>query len=155
MKCIHWLAICIVFVGCTKERSTNYVATLYNGTSHNIEIKPYYGGVSPANKKINLGPLESLEIANGSRRGIGENAGFSSNVLGSPDSMIVIFNNTFSITHYTVTPTAFSNKYYLYTSLRNIENFKSYEYTILKDSKHERGVSYKYTFTNQDYLDAQ
>jgi hypothetical protein len=155
MRFIHWLAICIVFVSCTKERSTNYVATLYNGSSHNIEIKPYYGGVSPANKKINLGPMESKEIANGFDRGIVDHAGFSSAFLGSPDSMVVIFNNAFSITHYTVTPTVFSNKYYLYTSLRNIENYKSYEYKILEDSKHERGVSYKYTFTNQDYLDAQ
>lgn len=155
MKLTCLMLICVLTLSCTRERSTNYVASLYNGTSHNIEIKPYYGGVSPANKKINLGPMESIEIANGFDRGIVDHAGFSSAYLNGEDSVVVIFNNNKTISHYVITPASLSNKYYLYTSLRNLGNYKSYEYAIVKDSKQERDVSYKYTFTNQDYLDAQ
>jgi hypothetical protein len=149
---ISILVVCLLS-GCEIEDTTNYVATIKNNTTHNIEIRPYFAGVSPTEKRINLGYGETFEVGNGTDRGKGS-AGFSFK-FGAPDSMVVIFDGTFSISHYVNTPVNLANRHYLYNSTRNLMNYKSYDYKIIDDSKHEMDVTYTYSFLEQDFLDAQ
>ena len=154
MKIVVFAGLSILCLACEKESSTNYKASLTSTTAHNIEIRPYYGGTSPSNKRVFLGNGEEFEIAEGSNWGKGD-SGFDSKFFGAPDSIIVIFDGTFKCTHYVNTPGALANRYYLFSSLRNLMNPKSYQYKVLDKSKHEMNVSYTYSFTDQDYLDAQ
>jgi hypothetical protein len=142
-----------ILAGCEKENTTNYVATIKNNTTHSIEIRPYFGGVSPIEKRINLGSGEAVEVGRGTDRGKGSQ-GFSFN-FGAPDSMVVVFDGVFKISHYVNTPINLASRYYLYTSIRNLMNYKSYDYKIIDDSKHEMNVSYTYSFVEQDFLDTQ
>src|SRR6188768_2813313 len=146
------IAISILFLtGCIKEEITLYYAHAKNLTSHKIEIKPYFSGSVPASKIIVLMANETKEIANGFDRGIAGNVGFNSNYLSGSDSIIIMFDNLYSITHYFTQPNSFASKYYLYTSNRNICNKDNYIYTYEDLSKHKRENQYVYEFTEQDY----
>lgn len=83
------------------------------------------------------------------------NAGFNSKYLNGSDSIIVLFDNLYSITHYINTPLLTARKYYLYASHRNLNNKDSYVYTYRDISKQKRETTYTYEFTEQDYLDAK
>ena len=156
MRGILFIAITIIFYSCIKESNTHYVAYLINKTNHVIEIRPFYSGVAPLSNIISLGANETKEIANGNDRGINSaGAGFTSKYFAGADSCVVIFDNTYKITHYVNTPTLLNLKYYLYTSTRNIENLKSYYAETTDINKHSRENIFKYEFIEQDYLDAK
>ncbi len=143
MKCILFCIILFyLLAGCKKEESTNYYAYLKNKTLHKIEIRPYVGNIFPADKVVKLLAGETKQIANGFDRGIVGNVGFNSSYLNASDSIVVIFDNLYSITHYFKSPVIFSTKYYLYSSLRNVGNYLSYIYTYQDLSKHKRESTY-------------
>ncbi len=155
MKLILILGFALLFTSCHKEESTLYYAYLKNTTSHKVEIRPFFSGSIPADKVITLLANETKEIANGMDRGIG-NQGFSSSYFGGPnDSVVVLFDNLYSITHYFNTPTTLNSKYYLFTSLRNIGNPKSYLLEKRDISKYQRENKFTFEFKEQDYLDAR
>ena len=144
-----------IFFSCIKESNTHYVAYLFNKTNHVIEIRPFYSGVASSNVIV-LGANETKEIASGNDRGINSSsAGFTSKYFAGSDSCVVVFDNTYKITHYLNTPASLNLKYYLYTSTRNILNLKSYLTETTDISKHSRENIFKYEFIEQDYLDAK
>lgn len=149
------LFIALLFTGCTKETVTFYYAYLKNKSVHQIQIKPYsFGAVVSANI-ISLSPNQEIKISDdGFLRGIATNSGFGSKYFSGVDSLIVIFDGLYSVTHYFVNPTSLAAKYYLNTSTRNIGNKDSYV-LIGEDSKHSRNNSYYYDFIEQDFLDAK
>jgi hypothetical protein len=155
MKCCHILPLLFFLTGCVKEKITLYYAYAKNSTSHKVEIKPYFSGSIPPNRVIVLMANETKEIANGFDRGIVGNAGFNSNYLSGSDSIVVVFDNLYSITHYLNQPGTFASKYYLYASNRNIYNKDNYAYTYEDLSKYKRKSQYVYEFKEQDYLDAK
>ena len=155
MKYFLLVAIVHLLSGCTKEEMTLYKAYLKNTTSHKIEVKPYFGGVVSSDKIITLLANETKEIANGFDRGIVGNAGFNSQNLSGSDSLIIIFDNLYSITHYLNNPTSLAQKHYLYSSNRNLYNKDNYNYSYQDVSKHKRESTYMYNFIEQDYLDAR
>jgi hypothetical protein len=144
-----------LFVGCTKEQITNYKANLSNTTIHTIVIRPYFGGSVPNNKIITLTPNGTFQIANGTDWGIVNNGGFDSDSFGGSDSIVVTFDNIYSITHYTTQLTLLASKYYLVSSNRNLYNKNSYLYTYQDPSKTRRESNYLYKFVEQDFLDTQ
>ena len=153
---IFWSFIVTVFLGaCTKEKITLYHANLKNNTTHKIEIKPYFNGTTSIDKIVTLMPNETHEIANGFDRGIVGNAGFTSRTFSGSDSIIVIFDNIYSITHYFNSPVFLSKKFYFLTSNRNIYNKDNYLYSYNDLSKNKRESNYVYEFIDQDYLDAK
>ncbi len=154
MKQIFYL-ILIVFTGCIKETSTNYYAYLNNKTTHKIEITPYRLGSVVTSKILVLNANVNKEITNGAGRGLNGNVGFTSANFAGMDSVKVIFDNTYVITHYFNTSFSFFSKFYLYDSLRNLDNYKSYFFTSNDLSKVKRENKYVYIFTEQDYLDAK
>jgi hypothetical protein len=151
-----FLGIFLLFgvAGCLAEPYTRYRATLYNPTSHSVKILSYKNGIVNSTDTIVLEPNTNFQIAYGTELGKNTRPGFSSGYFGSPkDSNVVIFDNTYTITHYANTPDSLASRYYLFTSLRNIANPNSYEFEIVDD----RGDinDHKYYFTEQDYLDAK
>ena len=155
MKYYIGLITAFLFAGCIKEGSTSYRAVMINPTMHTIEFRPYYGGVVPPANVFKIGANDTLEIALGSFRGIVGQGGFISKYFAGTDSVLVVYDNLYSIVHYVYTPVALNPRHYLYSSLRNIGNLKSYEYTFKDHYKGFRSSNYKYIFTEQDYLDAK
>ena len=155
MKYYIGLITAFLFVGCIKEGSTSYRATIINPTMHTIECRPYYAGAVPPANVFKIGANDTLEIALGSDRGIVGRAGFNPKYFAGADSVLVVYDNLYSIIHYGNTPAVLNPRHYLYSSLRNIANQLSYEYTFTDHSKWFRSSNYKYIFTEQDYLDAK
>ena len=105
---------------------------------------------------IKLIPNQPFEFANGSQRGKLTVPGFNSKYSGGPnDSVIVIFDNLYKISHYANTPSSLAPKYYLNTSIRNIVNPKSYRFVSTPISKGGNKNDHYYDFIEQDYLDAR
>lgn len=140
---------------CIKERVTVYKATLVNNSSHKIVVYPFFSGVNPSEKTITLLTNQNFEIAYGSVQGLGTQ-GFSSTYFGGPnDSVIVTFDDLYSITHYFNTPSVLAARHYLFSNTRNIGNPASYDLQTNRLSKYQQENIFTYTFTEQDYLDAK
>jgi hypothetical protein len=138
----------IVFTGC--ERITNIYTSLHNETDHSVSLLLYKSGIVNAEDTIKLAPNTSLKIGSGYLRGEIKRKIFMVSQFTGLDSIIVIFNDTLKIVHYTYAPSVFALKYYTISSLRNINNAESYELT------REGGNNYMdYYFKEQDYLDAK
>jgi hypothetical protein len=150
---IYLVMLFVIFTGCTKEQITSYSAYLSNNTTHNIVIRPYFKGIVPNNKIVSIAANDSFQIANGTDRGIVNNAGFNSDYLSGSDSITVTFDNLYKITHYFTQPDFLAPKYYLVTSNRNIYNKDNYSYTYKDPTKNRRESSYLYKFVEQDFLD--
>ena len=149
----HYLIAIFILLGCIKESQTSYTAELVNDTNHSIVIEYFQNGISMPNLTIDLKPHNSVIITSGFDRGIVNNAGFDSEYFG--DSAIVTFDSMYKMTHYFDSISNPSNKSYLYSSLRNLFNYLSYDYSYTDESKYKRNASYKYNFTEQDYIDAK
>ena len=152
---IRLVIITLLFCGCAKEKNTLYHAYFKNTTAHTIEIKPYFGGVVPSEKIVLLLTNETKEIARGTDRGIVGNAGFNSQNLSGSDSIVVVFDNLYKITHYFTAPLTTAPRFYLLMSNRNIYNKDNYAYSYQDISKYQRESNYNYEFKEQDYLDAK
>jgi hypothetical protein len=140
---------------CTKEEITIYRAFIKNITVHQVKIIPYSQGTAPVSKHILLNPGDSLKVADGSDRGIVNHGGFHSDYLAGSDSIIVVFDNLYPVSHYITTPPSFAEKYYLYSSIRYIANYLSWEYSYRDISRYKREALYLYKFTEEDYLYSQ
>ena len=145
----------VLLASCIKEDTTNYYAYLKNTTGHQIKIIPYFSGALVQAHIVTLSPNEKKEIANGSARGLQNNGGFSSPYFSGADSLVVIFDSLYSITHYGSLPATVSRKYYLYSSRRNLGNYLSYQLQAKDISAHMRENTYTFEFVEQDYLDSR
>lgn len=155
MKTLTLLLIApIVFGSCNKEESTNYSATMENKTTHKIQIKPYTGGVVNTSKILTLLAGEKREIANGTEPGL-SNGGFISPYFLGGDSLVVVYDDTYSIVHYGTPPIILAPKHHLMSSPRHCANWRNYALTTNKISKHKRENIHYFAFIEQDYLDAR
>ena len=146
----------LILSSCIKDKYTNFTGDLQNKTMHKIKIYPYKNGVVQEKDTITLLKNSVFNIAKGTLMGIVESPGFESDYFGGPnDSVIVIFDDIYRITHYANNPNFFSDRHYLFTSTRNILNPKSYEFIRIKGEKNVFTNMHVYTFSEQDYLDAK
>jgi hypothetical protein len=151
-----YIATLLVFCSCQKEQVTNYISFLKNKTNHSIKILFFKNGIVNSSDTLKLFLNQEIKIADGFFRGLVTSPRFQSNYFGgSNDSVVVIFDNLYSITHYASTPQFLSNKFYLNTSQRNIYNPNSYIFESVLESKNSRFNTHLYEFTEQDYLDAK
>lgn len=148
----------ILFSGCIKEYYTLNKAILINNTSHQLTIIPFKViGIEPPSDTLYLLPNDSITILNGTSRG--EKSGVDwEGIFGSfkqvGDSVIVVFDNSFSVTHYYQIPpdSLFrSKKYYLYISDRNILNFDNFKLNQKKIKRHLYENILWFQFTEADY----
>lgn len=139
-----------MLVSCTEDY-TSYVTFLRNETEHEILILPYKQGYVNEEDTILLLPKQTFQIANGHQRGVTSNAGFTSKYISASDSLKVIFDGNYFVSHYINTPLETEKRHYLYNSLRNLIQYKSYEYSFRDDGKHYREQTFSYTFVEADY----
>lgn len=152
IKILIIAGIPILAASCIKEKETTSTAYLTNKSQHNVEIRPYKGGIVMSNDTIRIASGQTIQIANSHSRGIQNRAGFSSDYFGQPDdSVIVIFDNVYYVAHYCNSPSVLRPKHYLYENERNLLWYLSYEYSFFDVDKYARVAEYKYTFTNKDY----
>src|SRR5215207_10131590 len=114
MRYLLSLVVLMILISCVKEPITNYYAYWKNNTTHTIEVKPFSNGFIVSENAVTLMPNSTTKVAEGSDRGISDNGGFSSKHLNA-DSIHVVFDNTYTMTHYFVTPASLSSKYFLYS----------------------------------------
>jgi hypothetical protein len=153
MKYLIFSLLIIISTSCKKDYNSRYTATLVNKTSHSLRIMFFNSGVVNPKDTIRLTANQSFEIANGSERGAITTPGFSSNYYG--DSIWVVFDGIYRISHYSVTPNQLYPKNYPYTSLRNLINRNSYSFVSTAISTNSYLNEHFYEFIEQDYLDAK
>lgn len=156
MRNINYIIIfSLLALSCSKEKYTSYTTKLYNKSTHIIKIEPYIKGILNTPYVTVLKPDSIIQIASGGQRGIGVGkSGFFSNQINA-DSLIVTFDNLYSIVHYLVEPSNKSPRYYLYSNFRNLINMESYAFREISESSNTQSEYYDYTFSEQDYLDAK
>lgn len=145
------LILLVLLCSCFKEEQTIYKAYISNGSAHKIDILPYKGGYVFTQKVIKLQPNESIQVADGWRRGKNGNAGFSSEYFYDIDSAVVVFDDTYKVSHYVENPVRYSTKYFEYFTIGNILNSATYEYEYEDKDKYSRHQTYTYEFTDSDY----
>jgi hypothetical protein len=145
----------LITIGCEKEPTTSYEVTLINPTLHQITVLPFFNGSVNANDTIFLVKSSNFVIAIGNELGIVNHAGFDSKYLSGIDSLLIIYDDSFEIVHYNIAPPIVSPKSYLSSDPRNLFNYLNYEYSFEDKSKTMRQAWYRFTFTEQDYLDAK
>lgn len=149
-----FLALVLAFSGCIIEETTTHQAYFTNTTNHRIVIVPFQEG-APLNNKIMLLKADtSINVFIITGRGIADPALFQENYFSEADSVVVTFDSTYSITHYIHTPAHLAPKYYLPDSDRNLYNKSSYLYTSEDLNKHNRRITYYYSFLVSDYENA-
>jgi hypothetical protein len=142
------------FVSCIKEKSTVSNTVFANTTPYAIQVNAYTGGQVQPGSTFSLAANETKQVFSIRDGGIGNGTTFG--YIHFPvDSFVVVFDTAHSIAHYKPALTGNNPKRYLYSSKRNIYNDSSYAVNILSDTKYKREWGFKYTFTEQDYLDAR
>jgi len=112
-------------------------------------------GVMNVNNIMTLSPNSTLKIADYNVMGMQNDGGFHSDLTAGADSIIIVFDATYRVTHYYTSPVNFANNYYTFDSNRNIRNISSFIYKTEDTSESSRQNTYTYTFTEEDYLYAK
>lgn len=148
---LYALISCIM-CSCIVDKKTVYVANLHNDSGVPILVLPYKSGAVRPSDTIMLNNNGTREIARGTTLGEVKTPFFESDILaiGEDDSIVVVFDSDFRVTHYVNEPENKPEKYHLYESDRNLvrrENyiFKSVETKKLRTNHHD------YYFTEKDY----
>jgi len=156
MKWMIFGSILFILIGCgkTSDKFTRIQAYWVNNSIHQLTIYPYVGKIVPDTLIVSLGPGDSILIADEAAFGdLDIGAGIESKYVRNNDSMVVVFDSNFPISHYFQTPINKSAKYYLYESNRNLMQLQSYDAERKIDGY--KTIVYKYHFTEQHYLDTQ
>jgi hypothetical protein len=158
MKKIFLLVFLLtIYTGCIKEYMTFYTVYLVNPTQHQITLLCYKNGMVMQGDSIRMPPLTHFLFGSGAEKGANPHPGFSSEHFGGQDdSIVVIFDDKYRISHYGNIPPDTASKFYLYSSVRNLGNISSYEF-YTKERRRSKSVdnTHVYKFTEQDYLDAR
>lgn len=151
MKYIHTFVIFLIFVltGCIVDGSTESSYILVNNSNVKVKILP----TNFMNDTLVLSPNESKIIDVLSEDGKNKNKLYYK-FVDFTNPVVVTFADSLEVGHYNDT-LAHTGKYYGLYSSRCFYNRDSYAQIIIKESKHSAQIKYIYTFTQQDYLDAQ
>jgi hypothetical protein len=158
MKTFAIIISLFCFVSCIYEKSTYSDTFLKNNSNHVIEIKPFINGQPVADKIVNLDLNSRLLVVNINERGKGGGYTYAEEIMvGFYDSVVVVYDDTILATHYNYIQSAkLNNKTAIYTdSNRSLYKRDNYVRVITDESKYKIRNEYTYTFTEQDYLDAQ
>lgn len=139
--------------GCTKDGETNVTAYLLNNSGHQIEIYYYNKGVVNVNDTLKVGASQKVYYGESYGRGIWSGATCSFKYRG--DSAIIIYDNSYKITHLWSGFSSSNSKCYLFDNIRNVFNPKNFNSVYNDVSNYSREFTLTFTFTEQDYLDAK
>ncbi|MEZ4907821.1 MAG: hypothetical protein R2771_09350 [Saprospiraceae bacterium] len=149
------IILLLVFSSCIVESSTYSHTFFVNNTNHYIEVIGYNGDTIDQQSSFSLFHNEEKEVLTVSWGGIRKSDLSFGFFYGLNDSFAVVFDTTYRISHYKENLIGDNPNRYLYDSHRNIFNDSSYVETLKVDEKHHREWEEKYTFIEQDYLDAK
>jgi len=155
MKLFLIFSCILVCFSCITEKQTFSTQKLYNSTNHTIIIIPFFNGVEIGSKKKMLPPNSVIELEYRFTRGINNVPAIFFDYFKNVDSLHVMFDNQYQITHLLLSTFTSGLKNYASSSTRNLGNVYSYAKEKTEDKKNSRTWEVKYIFTNQDYLDAQ
>lgn len=149
------ISICVIS-GCVKEDTTFSYATIYNHSGVSVNVTLFSSGMPLNDYLIRLAPGDSIEVSTNKYMGKGKSndPGFNNAYFSISDSVIVTFNDSFTIMHYRDTPLVTAAEYYLPSHSRCLLNIKNWVHSS-EETKHVATSRYQYTFTEQDYLDAK
>lgn len=153
--CKYILVLFVVsFVSCRVEKTGSAATLIVNESSHDIEILPFINGEidSSYHKSIKGKSVQSVYQSNGKGKTTGPPFGL---YLQPFDSIVVLFDKKSKSVHLKFNSIADTLRKVVFLSKRNITNESNYEFKILKETKTYIEGEYTYTFTEQDYLDAQ
>ena len=161
MNKLKYLFICCLvlysFSSCVKDYITLNKAILVNETAHDISIFIFKKGGLANRDSIAINAHDSVVILQGTSKG--EKAGVdwqgaTGAFKNTGDSVIVIFDNNFPVTHYyQYSPESIyrAEKYYLFSSSRNVLNLDNFILNQEKLTKHKYENILRYRFAEQDY----
>lgn len=138
----------------TDKSSSKTVSVLRNQSGQQINISVLRNGLEQEFGQHTILSSTEKTVLEGEGRGKGTTATFS-DFLAGKDSVVVLFGNNVKAIHYSRNRVGPNSKAILYDNPRNLFNRNHYVRVILDDQKHFFQDQYTYTFTAQDYQDAQ
>lgn len=154
-KIIFYVILLIIVTSCRKESSYSTTNYMCNTSSTFIKLTFYKNGVKQNYlmiDSIKANECKTVLHANGFGKSDGPN--YVNNII-SKDSVIIEFNNTVQAIHYGYFITTVPNpKAILFNNTRNILNGVNWKYKIISETKYFKETELKFTFEEQDYLDA-
>ncbi|MEO7266306.1 MAG: hypothetical protein ABIW38_15425 [Ferruginibacter sp.] len=144
----------IPLLSCTKEEIGHTKSYLINSTNHNIKILPYIGASLDNSASKTIPPNSTIEVYAADVRGKTIDPSFGT-VLQPYDSVVVSYDDVVKIPHIKFNLAYSGMHRVLFSSNRSISNQNNYLKTITSETKNSIEGNFKYTFTEQDYLDAR
>ena len=146
------LSITVGCMSCT-EPYTTYNAELINQSGANIKILPYREGNVGISDTLYLSNGEKLQIANGWHKGSIKVPFFESEKIsiGYNDSLVVVYENIYSVPHFWGDPEIIPMKCHLRASSRNVTNRDNYIFFSKGSKRKGYKNNHYYTFTEADY----
>lgn len=147
-------AFWVILSSCNKDRITISSSLVVNQSGHAITVNAYREGVIQPQLSATLNTGETREIYRDLEKGSSQGAGYP---VFAPfaDSIVVTFDNTYSIAHYKISPIGNRPKFYPFTSARNLYNGLAWSKTQSQDENDRKKFEFRFTFTETDYNDAK
>ena len=146
------LLILTITTSCGKTEITQGIsrqATLFNESGVRIRYIPFYAGYSIRDYTFEIGNGDSFFLGNYPSMSSRNAPGFSSPYLTGLDSIRIVYNDKYIITHVWNYPDSLLQLHQLpYTSDRNIGNVKNYVWWF--DESIRRSI-HEFTFIPEDY----
>ncbi len=148
----YFIALYCCFA-CKCEGTFKVISVFENSSSHNIKIAySIKQNVKLGDFSIPISTSQTVDIASGRSRG---DWNVYLDRIYTLDSISITFDNSKKLVHYGPKVVQKNSNAILYSDSRNIFNEKSYEKNTLIDDGCYLETEYKYTFTEQDYLNAK
>jgi len=145
-----------LFWGCHPQKGFKTISVLENQTEHQIIISYYRNGSLNKQNGVLINANETKEVLHSAENGKGPGMTYSTLLQGADfDSAIVAFDNNRKSVHYGYNKTGSNPNAVLYPSPRSIFNEENYTERIILGNKRLDEREFKYTFTEQDYLNAR
>lgn len=155
MKCLSLIVLIFLLQACTKEGSSISYIWVRNNTNHTVEIRAFGGGAVHSNKSFKLTGNGQYQIDYNSSRGKSSFPIVLSEYFRSVDSVQIIWDNTYIMTHMIADSFTSNGKYISFFDDKNIGKVSKYQQTKVSESKHSIEWSLFYNLTEQDYLEAK
>ena len=156
MKYIALISLFFFITSCHRETTYDTKTLLINAADVDIKLIPYQQEIVITSKIVTLNPKERLQVMHRSGRGKGGGEIYIEEIYFN-DSVNVTFGSNKVSPHYNHTVSAkYPNLQGIHVgSNRSLYKRDNYVRKILFENKRSIENEYTYTFTNQDYLDAQ
>jgi len=143
--------LALLLCSCEKEDTTYSNVLVENLTQHHINIIPYTNGMIDSNRIFSLSYAQEKSIESHTDMGISSGPIYFGDYFYGVDSIIVIWDNTYPVTHMISDSFISNNKYIPAFHNRNIGYLGKYEIRKVKESKHNIIWTATYSFTEADY----